>query len=149
MPASLCDHCADVSDVLSWSLSRVHLYCLCSSSDQATNVSDAQNTRTNYFTYLEQESVILLLWELRQLQRRYLCRNTETQREPNKHRRRQTDGNPSKRQFRAPDFISVWSILVDETGNCRRYCTASCSERGARHNRHVDTKHKGRKMLTG
>jgi hypothetical protein len=68
MPGSLCDHCADMSDVLSWSLSRVHPYCLCSSSEQATNVSDAQNTRTNYCTYLEQESVILLLWELRQVQ---------------------------------------------------------------------------------
>jgi hypothetical protein len=46
---------------LSWSLSRVHRYRLCSSSEQGTNVSDAHNTRTNYFTYLEQESVILLL----------------------------------------------------------------------------------------
>ena len=68
MPASLCDHCADVSDLLSGRLSRVHLYRLCSSSEQGTNVSDAHNTRTNYFTYLEQESVILLLWKLREVQ---------------------------------------------------------------------------------
>jgi hypothetical protein len=32
--------------------SRVHLYCLCSSSEQGTNVSDSHNIRTNYFTYL-------------------------------------------------------------------------------------------------
>ena len=68
MPASLCDHCADVSDLLPWSLSRVQLYRLCSSSEQGTNVSDAHNIRTNYFTYSEQESVILLLWKLRELQ---------------------------------------------------------------------------------
>jgi hypothetical protein len=68
MPASLCDYCADVSDLLSWSLSRVQLYRLCSSSEQGTNVSDAHNTRTTYFTYLEQESVILLLWKLREVQ---------------------------------------------------------------------------------
>ena len=68
LPASLCDHCADVSDLLPWSLSRVHLYRLCSSNEQGTNVSDAHNTRTNYFTYLEQESVILLLWKLREVQ---------------------------------------------------------------------------------
>ena len=60
--------CADVSDLLSWSLSRVHLYRLCSSSEQGTNVSGAHNTRTNYFTYLEQESVILLLWKQREVQ---------------------------------------------------------------------------------
>ena len=52
--------CLGVPDLLSWSLSRVHLYRLCSSSEQGTNVSDTHNTRTNYFTYLEQESVILL-----------------------------------------------------------------------------------------
>ena len=63
VPAILCDQCADVSDLLSWSLSRVHLYHLCGSSERGTNVSDAHNTRTNYFTYLEQESVILLLWK--------------------------------------------------------------------------------------
>jgi hypothetical protein len=68
MPASLCDHCADVSDLLSGRLSRVHLYRLCSSSEQGTNASDAHNTRTNYITYLEQESVVLLLWTLRQIQ---------------------------------------------------------------------------------
>ncbi len=68
MPASLCDHCADVSDLLSWSLSRVQLYRLCSSSKQGTNVSDAHNKRTDYFTYLEQESVLLLLWKLREAQ---------------------------------------------------------------------------------
>jgi hypothetical protein len=43
MPASLCDHCADVSDLLCWSLSRVQLYRLCSSSEQGTYVSDAHN----------------------------------------------------------------------------------------------------------
>ncbi len=64
---SLCDHCADVSDLLFiWSLGRVN--CLCSSSEQGTNVSDAHNTRTNYFTYLEKESVILLVWKLREVQ---------------------------------------------------------------------------------
>ena len=67
-PASLCDRCAGVSDLLSWSLSRVHLYRLFSSSEQGTNVSNAHNTRTNHFTYLEQESVILLLWMLRVVQ---------------------------------------------------------------------------------
>ena len=68
MPASLCDHCADVSDLLSWILSRVHLHRLCSSSEQGSNVSDAHNTRTKYFTYLEQERVILLLSKLREVQ---------------------------------------------------------------------------------
>ena len=68
MPASLCDRCADVPDLLSWSLSRVQLYRLCSASEQGTNVSDAHNTRTNYCTYLEQESGILLLWKLREVQ---------------------------------------------------------------------------------
>jgi hypothetical protein len=53
-PSSLCGHCADVSDLLSWSLSCVHLYRLCSSSEQGTHVSDVHNTRTNDFTYLEQ-----------------------------------------------------------------------------------------------
>jgi hypothetical protein len=48
MPASLCDHCADVSDLLSWSLSRVQIYRLCSSSEQGTNVSDAHNTNIDY-----------------------------------------------------------------------------------------------------
>ena len=67
-PASLCDHCADVSDLLSWSLSRVHLYRLCSSSEPGTNVSDAHDTHTNDFTYLEQESVILFLWKLQEVQ---------------------------------------------------------------------------------
>ena len=68
MPASLCDHCADVSDLLSWSLSRVHLHRLCSSREQETHVSDAHSTRTYYFSYLEQQSVILLLWKLREVQ---------------------------------------------------------------------------------
>jgi hypothetical protein len=57
-----------VSDLLSWSLSRVHLYRLCSSSEQGTNVLDAHNTHTNYFTYLKQESV----WEILRLQTRNL-----------------------------------------------------------------------------
>jgi hypothetical protein len=77
--------CADVSDLLSCSLSRVHLYRLYSSSEQGTYVSDEHNTRTNYFTYLEQENVILLLWKLTQPQHR------NTQREQKKHRPRQTD----------------------------------------------------------
>jgi len=33
-------------------------------SEHGTNVSDAHSTRTNYFTYLEQERVILLLCKL-------------------------------------------------------------------------------------
>jgi hypothetical protein len=78
MPASLCDHCADVSDLLSWSLSRVHLYRLCSSSEQGTNVSGAHNTRTNYFTYLEQDSVIILLWKLRDAVRNKQITHTHT-----------------------------------------------------------------------
>jgi hypothetical protein len=62
------DHCADVSDLLSCSLSRGHLYRLCSSSEQGTYVSDAHNARTMHFTYLEQESVIFLLWKLQEVQ---------------------------------------------------------------------------------
>ena len=64
MPASLCDYCVDVSDLLSCSSSRVHLYCLCNSNEQGTNVSNAHSTHTNYLTYLEQESVILFYGNL-------------------------------------------------------------------------------------
>ena len=55
-------------------------------------MSDAHNARTNYFTYLEQESVILLLWKLREVQSRCLWlpmnshnRNTESNRENQRH----------------------------------------------------------------
>jgi hypothetical protein len=68
MPASLCDHCADVSDLLSCSLS---LYTFVACAAQASREQTCQMRTThaqNYFTYLEQESVILLLWKLRELQ---------------------------------------------------------------------------------
>jgi hypothetical protein len=49
MSASLCDHCVDVSDLLSWSLSRVHFHHLCNSNEQGSDVSDAHNRRTKIF----------------------------------------------------------------------------------------------------
>jgi hypothetical protein len=91
-------HCADVSDLLSWSLSRVHLHRLCSSSEQGTNVSDAHNTRTKIFhlsgagechpSFIDATGGSVKMFmganELTQPQHR------NTKREPKKHRPRQT-----------------------------------------------------------
>ena len=100
--ASLCDHCADVSDLLPLSLNRVHLYRLCSSSEQGTNrykcVRCAQNTYKLFHLSRAGECHPSCMEATGGSVKMFMCakevtqpEHTNTQREPKKHRPRQTD----------------------------------------------------------
>ena len=130
--------CADVSDLLSWSLSRVQLYSLCSSSEQGTYVSDAHNTLANSGTFhlsgagkchpsfMEATGGSVKMFmganELTQPQHR------NTQREPKKHRPRQTD----RQTYRQTDTDTYTNTHRPVRQECDMLGTSWCShnERG-------------------
>ena len=135
MPASLCDHCADVSDLLSWSSSRVQLHRLCSSSEQGTCVRCAQHTHKLFHlsgagechpSFMEATGGSAKMFmdanELTQRQHR------NTQREPKKHRPRQTD----RQTYRQTDTDTYTNTHRPVRQECDMLGTSWCShnERG-------------------
>jgi hypothetical protein len=129
-----------LSNLLSWSLSRVQLYRLCSSSDLGTYVSDAHNHMHKLFhlsgsgechpSFMEATggSVKILMGanELTQPQHR---RNKH--REPNKQRPRQTDGQIETHTYtHTHTHTHTYTHLGSRSATCWAHLGGSHNERG-------------------